>query len=454
MFKRKIKLPPEATFKEVWTKGDLATKLSFFIMGTAQLKNKQWLKGLVFLFTEIFFFAWLIIGGLSALSGLSNLGANKTIHRTVDAQGYPITVQPDASLPILLYGVLAIIVVALLIYIYYVSLKSTRHLFALNRDGKHIPTTKEDLKSLLDDRIHQTLMTIPLLGILLFTVLPLMINILVAFTNYDFNHQIGFSWTGFEAFGKIFTQGNIANTFFSLLIWTIVWAILATYTTFFFGILLALLIEKKGVKFKGFWRTLFVIVFAMPQFMSLLMMSQFFADGGPINTWLQSIHVIGANNPIPFLSDPTFAKVTVLLVNMWIGIPVSMLLATAIIQNISQDQVEAAKIDGANTFQVFRSITFPQILFVMTPALIQQFVGNINNFNVIYLLTGGAPLNANFYQAGSTDLLVTWLFNLTMKGGIANYNIGSAIGIFIFIVVAGFSLITYRRTSAFKEGAN
>lgn len=84
-----------------------------------------------------------------------------------------------------------------------------------------------------------------------------------------------------------------------------------------------------------------------------------------------------------------------------------MLLATAIIQNISQDQVEAAKIDGANTFQVFRSITFPQILFVMTPALIQQFVGNINNFNVIYLLTGGGPLNANFYQAGSTDFLVT-----------------------------------------------
>lgn len=111
-------------------------------MGASQLKNKQWLKGLVFLFTEIFFFAWLLIGGIASISGLSNLGANKTIHRTVDAQGYPITVQPDASLPILLYGVLAVVVVALLIYIYYVSLKSTCHLFALNRDGKHIPTTK------------------------------------------------------------------------------------------------------------------------------------------------------------------------------------------------------------------------------------------------------------------------------------------------------------------------
>ncbi|PCS01350.1 carbohydrate ABC transporter permease [Lactococcus fujiensis] len=454
MFKKKKLLPPEATFREVWKNGDLATKLSFVIMGAAQLKNKQWLKGIIFLLTEVVFFAWLVLGGLATISGLSNLGVNKTIHRTVDAQGYPITVQPDASLPILLYGVLALIVVGLLIYIYYVSLKSTRHLYALNRDGKHIPTTKDDLKSLMDERIHQTLMAIPLIGILIFTVLPLMINILVAFTNYDFKHQIGFSWTGFEAFGKIFTQGNIAYTFFSLLAWTIIWAILATFTTFFFGVLLALLIESKGIKYKGVWRTLFVIVFAMPQFMSLLMMSQFFADGGPINTWLQNMHIISANNPIPFLSDPIFAKATVLLVNMWIGIPVSMLLATAIIQNISQDQIEAARIDGANTFQVFRSITLPQILFVMTPALIQQFVGNINNFNVIFLLTGGGPLNANFYQAGSTDLLVTWLFNLTMKGGIANYNIGSAIGIFIFIVVAGFSLITYRRTNAFKEGSN
>ena len=454
MFKKKIKLPPEATFKEVWSKGDIATKLSFIIMGISQLKNKQWLKGILFLLSEILFIAWLIIGGISSIAGLSNLGENKTLRRTVDAQGYPVTLQPDASLPILLFGVLSLIVIALLIYIYYANLKSVRHLYVLNRDQKHIPTVKEDLKSLFDERIHQTLMTIPLIGILAFTVLPLMINILIAFTNYDFNHQIGFSWAGFQAFGKIFTQGNISHTFFSLLLWTIIWAILATFTTFFFGVLLALLIESKGIKAKGFWRTLFVIVFAMPQFMSLLMMSQFFADGGPINTWLVNMHFIGGNNPIPFLSDPTFAKITVLIVNGWIGIPVSMLLTTAIIQNISQDQVEAARIDGANTFQIFRAITFPQILFVMTPALIQQFVGNINNFNVIFLLTAGGPLNSNFYQAGSTDLLITWLFNLTMKGGIANYNIGSALGIFIFIVVATFSLITYRRTSAFKEGAN
>ena len=128
-----------------------------------------------------------------------------------------------------------------------------------------------------------------------------------------------------------------------------------------------------------------------------------------------------------------------------------MLISTAINQNLPSDQIEAAKIDGANSFDIFRSITFPQILFVMTPALIQQFIGNINNFNVIFLLTGGGPLNAEYFQAGSTDLLITWLYSLTMKS-IPSYNIASAIGIVIFIISATASLFAYRRTNAFKEG--
>ena len=110
----------------------------------------------------------------------------------------------------------------------------------------------------------------------------------------------------------------------------------------------------------------------------------------------------------------------------------------------------AAEIDGASKFQIFKSITFPQILLVMMPNLIQQFIGNINNFNVIYLLTGGGPTNSNFYQAGSTDLLVTWLYNLTVTA--ADYNLASVIGIIIFVLSAVFSLLAYTRTSSYKEG--
>ena len=120
-------------------------------------------------------------------------------------------------------------------------------------------------------------------------------------------------------------------------------------------------------------------------------------------------------------------------------------------KNLPQDQIEAARIDGASPVQIFNHITFPQILFVMSPALIQQFIGNINNFNVIYLLTGGAPMNNNYNGAGSTDLLVTWLYNLTF-GQEQRYNASAVLGILIFIISATFSLIAYRHTNAYKEG--
>ncbi|WP_339007144.1 sugar ABC transporter permease [Lactococcus formosensis] len=449
MFKKKIKPSPEATYKEVWREGDIFTKLSFFIMGLAQLKNKQWLKGLSFLIIEIVFLFWLIFNGISSISLLSSLGHIKNKQVVFDeARQIYVTQQPDNSMLILLFGVMSLVLIAMVAVIYVTSLRSTRYLYALNRDGEHIPTTMEDLATLLDSRLHYTLMAIPLLGILVFTIAPLLFMITIAFTNFNQDHPIGFSWTGFASFGEILT-GNIAGTFFPVLGWTLVWAVAATATTFFFGVLLALLIESSGIKFKAFWRTLFVIVMAVPSFVSLLMMNMFLDNNGPLNSWLQSIGLI--DHPIPFLMDPLLAKFSVIGVNMWIGIPVSMLISTAIIQNLPTDQIEAAKIDGANSFDIFRSITFPQILFVMTPALIQQFIGNINNFNVIFLLTGGGPLNAEYFQAGSTDLLITWLYSLTMKS-IPSYNIASAIGIVIFIISATASLFAYRRTNAFKEG--
>ncbi|MCI6229259.1 MAG: sugar ABC transporter permease, partial [Lactobacillus johnsonii] len=273
----------------------------------------------------------------------------------------------------------------------------------------------------------------------------------MAFTNYDRQHSVGFSWTGFQAFGNVLS-GDLAGTFFPVLGWTLIWAVAATATTFFFGVLLALLIESKGIKHKNLWRTIFVIVYAVPQFVSLLMMAQFLDYQGPLNTLLMNWGWI--SHPIHFIDNqasPLVARITVIVVNMWIGIPVSMLTSTAIIQNLPQDQIEAARIDGASPVQIFNHITFPQILFVMSPALIQQFIGNINNFNVIYLLTGGAPMNNNYNGAGSTDLLVTWLYNLTF-GQEQRYNASAVLGILIFIISATFSLIAYRHTNAYKEG--
>lgn len=451
MFKKRH-TSPKATYKEVWEKGDIPTKLSFFIMGSNALAHKQWVKGISFLVAEIAFIVWFCFSGLSALNMLTTLGTIKTKRIVYDkAAGQYITQQPSNSVIILLFGVLAVLLCIGFVYLYIVNIRSNRRTYILDRDHKHIETNAEELKSLLDSRLHTTLMFLPLLGIILFTICPTIFMISMAFTNYDSHHSIAFSWTGFQAFGSVL-HGDLSGTFFPVLGWTLIWAVSATATTFFFGILLALLINVKGVKYKKVWRTLFIICYAVPQFVSLLMIAQFLDPQGPLNTMLQSIGWIGS--PIHFLDDqatPLMAKITVIVVNMWIGIPIIMLESTAIIQNLPEDEIEAAKMDGANNIQVFNHITFPQIVYVMAPALIQQFITNVNNFNVIFLLTGGGPSNPHYNGAGSTDLLVTWLYNLTF-GTEQRYNASAVLGILIFIISAVVSLIAYRHTTAFKEG--
>jgi len=449
MFKKKS-YGQQMTFRELFKEGDIATKLSFVVMGAANLANKQYLKGLIFLLSQIAFFYWLIRNGLHALAMLATLGTREQGLVFDETLGIQVLQEGDNSMLLLLFGIAAIVICVLLVGLYVINLKSARHLHELKQAGKKIPSTMEDLGSLLNERFHATLMTIPLLGVLLFTVLPLLYMISIAFTNYDHTHlppKNLFTWVGLVNFGNVIS-GNMADTFFPVLGWTLIWATLATVTCFFFGILLALLINTKGLKFKGVWRTIFVITMAVPQFISLLVMRNLLNGAGPINATLLNLGLI--DSAIPFLTDPIWAKITVIVVNMWIGIPATMLVSTGIIQNLPTDQIEAARIDGANKLQIFRNITFPQILFVMMPALIQQFIGNINNFNVIFLLTGGGPSNSDFYGAGSTDLLVTWLYNLTVNT--MDYNLASVIGILIFILSAAFSLLAYTRTNSFKEG--
>lgn len=450
MSQKMLSHPKKMTFRELFKKGDLPTKLSFLFMGTANLCNKQIPKGLLFLGSEILFFFWLIRNGVTALAMLQTLGTKKQGLVYNKDLGIEVLQKGDNSMLILLFGIAAILTCAMMIYLYIVNLKSARKLYELKQENKPIPTTRDDLRSLLNERFHATLMTIPLLGVLLFTILPLLYMISIAFTNYDHNHlppkQL-FTWVAFKNFSNVIT-GDMASTFFPVLVWTLIWAVMATVTCFIFGVILALLINTKGIKGKKFWRTLFVLTMAVPQFVSLLIMRNLLNDAGPINSTLMNLGWI--KSALPFLTDPTWAKFTIIFVNMWIGIPVTMIITTGILQNLPTDQIEAARIDGANSFQIFRSITFPQILFVMMPSLIQQLVGNINNFNVIYLLTGGGPSNSDFYGAGSTDLLVTWLYKLTVDT--MDYNLASVIGILIFILSAVFSLAAYTRTNSFKEG--
>lgn len=454
MMESAIHYDEELSMKQVFLTGDLKTKLSFIIMGLSNLLNKQFVKGILFLLTELLFIITFIYQVIPGVIGLITLGTQEQgmQWQTIDGVRMQVSVAGDNSMLLMINGLASIILCLVFVYIYWCSLKSNRKLYVLNKENAPIPTFKEDLKTLSDGRFHMTLMSIPLLGVVLFTALPLVYMICLAFTSYDHNHLPPghlFDWVGFANFGNVLT-GRMANTFFPLLSWTLTWAVFATVTNFFFGIILALLINTKGVRGKKFFRTIFVITMAVPQFVSLLIMRNLLADWGPVNALLEKWGLI--SSALPFLSDGTWAKFSIIFVNMWVGIPVTMLISTGIIMNLPTEQIEAAEMDGASKFQIFRSITFPQILLIMTPNLIQQFIGNINNFNVIYLLTGGGPNNSDLYQAGDTDLLVTWLYKLTVTA--SDYNLASVIGIIIFILSAVFSLLAYTRSKSFTGGVN
>ena len=280
--------------------------------------------------------------------------------------------------------------------------------------------------------------------------------VFLAFTNYDQEHlpptQL-FTWIGWDNFklvfgGDVSGAASFGYTFAQVLLWTVLWAFFATFSNYILGMVVAIIINKKGVRFKKLWRTILVMTIAVPQFVSLLLMSQMLGTEGAFNKILQSWGWI--DSPIPFLTDATLAKVSIILVNIWIGIPYTMLMTTGILMNIPEDLYESARIDGAGPVKAFFKITLPYMLHVTAPYLITQFIGNLNNFNVIYLLTGGAPLTLDFAgNAGRTDLLITWLYKLVMDKQL--YGMASVISILMFIITAVVSLITYNRSSSVKN---
>jgi arabinogalactan oligomer/maltooligosaccharide transport system permease protein len=285
--------------------------------------------------------------------------------------------------------------------------------------------------------------------------------VLVAFTNYDAHHdgrENLFTWIGLENFNQIlqFTDGQstISIAFGEILTWTLIWAFFATFTNYFLGMGVAMIINKKGIKLKKLWRGVLVLSSAVPQFISLMYVSKLFSEAGIVNGILLDLGIIEYGSEIKFWGDKDLSRVMVILINIWVGIPYLMLIATGVLMNIPQDLYESAKIDGANAWQQYTKITLPYMLFVTGPYLLTSFIGNLNNFNVIYLLTGGAPINPDLTSAsgtvGYTDLLITWLFKIAI-GTDSNYKLASVIGICIFVVLSSISLVVYGRSSAVKN---
>ena len=448
--------PSDANTSWAFKNGNTITKASFFVFGLGNLMNRQIARGLIFLALEIGYFIYLISFGIGALGDFITLGTVEQGEVYNAALGIYEYSAGDDSMLCLLYGVITLVLTAAVIFVGCISGKSAYCTQVRKEKGQHIPTFKDDIRSLTEENLHALLLSFPIVGIVCFTIVPLIFMILIAFTSYDHEHQPPgnlFSWVGLANFKAMFSQGSkLAGTFWPVLSWTLIWAVFATVSNFILGMLLALLINRKGTKAKGFWRFMFVLSVAVPQFVTLLSMRTIFNANGPVNVLLREFGLIGATESIPFFTNALYAKITIICINIWIGVPFTMLSTTGILQNIPAELYEAARIDGASAPTIFRKITLPYMLFVMTPNLITAFTGNINNFNVIFLLSGGGPDSMDYYYAGKTDLLVTWLYRLTITQ--KDYNLGAVIGILVFIILATLSLITYRRTGAYKdEGA-
>ena len=415
-------------------------KASMCIMGTGQLLQKQWVKGLLYLSGFAAYIIYLAVMGVEDIIGFFTLG-------TVKGDEW-LGIEGDDSIMMLLRGLLAFVITIFFIGIHKSNINDVRESDCKIKAGAELPGFKKACSVFFDKKFYIVALAVPVLGVLIFNILPIVFMILISFTNYggDIVPPELVDWIGFGNFKKILALTEIKDTFFKILGWNITWAVISTFANYFGGLGLALLLNKKCVKRKAFWRAFPILAYAVPGFITLLGFKFMFSYGGPINYYITQ----GGGSAIGFLDIDAGikAKMIGVVVNAWISVPTSMLLATGILSNMNNDLYDAASIDGASKWKQFIKITLPFVIFSTTPTLITSFVGNFNNFGIFYFLRGGL-YNEGYFLASDTDLLINWLYNLSIDNNY--YGIGAAISLIIFIITSIFSLLTYVRSNAYKK---
>ncbi|OYD06490.1 sugar ABC transporter permease [Paludifilum halophilum] len=402
-------------------------------MGLGQMYNRQWWKGLSFLIIEIaflvVFFDFLNMG----LWGIVTLGTEPFL---------------DHSIMLLAQGIIALILIVFGLGVYGLNIRDAYRIGKIRARGEKPPTIGET-RRMVTDRGYPYFLVMPGLILLVFTVIfPILFMVALAFTNYDLYHSPParlVDWVGFSNFINMFQSELWRNSFVSVFSWTIVWTLVSTTVQFALGLFLAVLINQKRVRFKKFFRTVLILPWAVPSFVSILVFSGLF-DGhfGPINQMLGMLGLSG----IPWMTEPLWTRIALLLIQFWLGFPFSMALCTGVLQSISSDLYQAAEVDGATAWQKFRNITLPLVLYATAPVLITQYAFNFNNINVIYLFNQGKPAVPG-QSAGGTDILISWVYKLTFE--VHKFNYAAAVTIIMSLFVMGVSLYQFRKTRAFKE---
>ena len=406
-----------------------------FIPGGGQLYNKQWLKALIFFLTTaafiLVFFDLLNMG----LWGIVTLG---------------VETPRDNSVFLLAEGILSLIVLAFGIGLYYLNIRDAYANGKRRDNGLPVQNLKDNYHNLINQG-YPYLISGPALILLIFSVVfPILFSFALAFTNYDLYHSPPanlFDWVGLQTFKQIFTVNIWRRTFFDVLSWTVVWTLFASTLQITLGVFLAVLVNQKELHFKKLIRTIFVLPWAVPGFVTILVFAGMFNNSfGAINNDILAFFKI---SPVMWMTDAAWTRVALIIIQGWLGFPYIFTVSTGVLQSIPDDLYEAANMDGATALQKFRNITLPVILTAMAPTLITQYTFNFNNFNIIYLFNGGGPAVAGS-TAGGTDILVSWIYKLTMQS--SQYAIAAALTILLSVFVITIAMWQFRRTNSFKGG--
>lgn len=436
--------------KTLPTNGSAEKKIqasSICFMGLAHLLFlRDYIKGIFFALCEIVFlvFSPAIV---NKLIDLVTLGSPKP--------DLPIK-QRDNSIFMLIDGILILAIIALFVIVYVLSVKSAKKEYKDYCRKGYFGTQKEHLNTALGKSFPIFGLAPSFIIVIVFVVVPLIFSVCVAFTNYSDPSHIPpnntVDWVGFQNFKELMGgQKTWSQGFLRVTGWTLMWAVLSTFTCYFGGLIVAVQLQEINVKIAPVFRFIFILPYAVPSVVTMLVWKNLLnGTFGIINRTLMTFGII--SNPIPWLGSPHLAQFVCVMINLWAGFGYFMLLTMGTMTAISKDMYEAARIDGAGKIQILNKITLPLVLYQTVPLIIMSFAHNVNNFGAIFFLTGGAPTVADSTTtlAGSTDILVTWIYKLTIT--LMKYNYASVIAVMIFIVLAPFAIFQFKQTKAYKEG--
>ena len=411
------------------------------IPGLGQIYNKQKTKGYIFLAVTVLFLAYFLGIGAGELTKLVTLG-------TVRGQ--------DNSLFILIRGAFHLIITVVYFLFYALNIKDAGTVAKRINNGITVPKTLKDMVHAIYENGFPYLLIIPSYIAMTFAIIfPVLVTLMIAFTNYDFKHTAPttlLDWIGFQNFTNMWTLSTFRSAFTSVLGWTLIWALAASTLQIVLGILTAIVANQPFVKGKRIFGVIFLLPWAVPAFITILTFSNMFNDSvGAINA--QVIPLFAKIFPfldgvlVPWKTDPTWTKIALIMMQGWLGFPYIYVLTLGILQSIPNDLYEAAYIDGANGWQKFRNITFPMILAVAAPTLISQYTFNFNNFSIIYLFNDGGPGSVGG-NAGSTDILISWIYKLTTNTS-PQYSMAAAVTLIISVIVISISMIAFKKLHAF-----